>query len=431
MNKYYPIVSKLQQKSKFFCPAKWTELYLYLNHGLSNSCHHPIPHEIPANLLDNPNVLHNTPHKLKMQQLMMDGHKPTECHMCWHIEDADLNVVSDRHIKSKIWEDDIENLYPDPNYIPKLIEVVFDNYCNLTCSYCDGGQSSKWGTRIIQNPLPLETDYRKLYSEVGIKPGSTKSEYFNAWKKWWPQVKDQIKILKISGGEPLLSKHFWEFLQELQTPMSCILSINSNFSINHQLITRFVNLTGNFKNVLVGVSLDGTGKIGEYARQGLDFNLLSNNIDTYLTSSTNRNHRIYLQSTVNIFSIWGLINKLEYHIKLKEKYQDQIEDLYTTVVRFPEFQNVLLLPKPITDQLSVDLDTWLKKYGNLLTDKELTSVQKIVIYLKTRPKPMNNINLDKLKSDFKKFLVYYNSTSKHDYNDVYPTMFLDWIESIK
>mgnify|MGYP003678129579 CR=1 FL=1 len=103
-NKTY---QKLKEKSEFFCTAKWNELYLYLNHGLTNSCHHPIPQEIPK-----------------------------ECHMCWHIEDSDPNAISDRLIKSSEDMDDIEILSPDVSHKPKFVEVVFDNVCNLSCSYC-------------------------------------------------------------------------------------------------------------------------------------------------------------------------------------------------------------------------------------------------------------------------------------------------------
>ena len=89
--KDHPTYKLLQERSDFFCTAKWNELFLYLNHGLCNSCHHPIPHEIPKELLGDPNVLHNTPHKLAQQQLMIDGKRPKECHMCWHIEDRRLD----------------------------------------------------------------------------------------------------------------------------------------------------------------------------------------------------------------------------------------------------------------------------------------------------------------------------------------------------
>jgi hypothetical protein len=429
MKKHYPIVDVLKQKSDFFCPAKWTELFLYLNHGLSNSCHHPIPHNIPKELLHDPYVLHNTPHKLKMQQLMMEGQKPKECHMCWHMEDSDPTLVSDRFIKSEIWKDDIANLTPDNRYVPKFIEVVFDNYCNLKCSYCDGGQSSSWAAKIKQNPLELETDYRKLYSQVSISPGSVNQDYLDAWTQWWPEIKDQVKMLKISGGEPLLSKNFWKFMETLQLPADCSLSINSNFSVSPDLIDKFIACTGTFKTVTVGVSIDATDKISEYARQGLDFELLSNNITRYLSSTNNPKFKLYLQSTVNIFSVWGLIDKLNFHVKLKKLYPDQIVNLYSTIVRFPEFQSVLLLPQEITQQLGEQISVWALNNQDYLDKTDQAIVNKIATYLRTRPEPMNNLDPTLLKSDLKKFISYYNSSSKHCFEDIYPNAFLNWIKA--
>jgi len=430
MKKNYPVITLLEQKSKFFCPAKWTELYLYLNHGLSNSCHHPIPHEIPVELLADPYVLHNTPHKLKMQELMMQGQRPEECHMCWHVEDGDPSAVSDRFVKSQHWADSITELAPSSHYVPKLIEVVFDNYCNLSCSYCDAGQSSSWATKVTQNPLSLDTDYRQLYSKVHIVPGSTKPEYLDAWLRWWPEIKDQVQLLKVSGGEPLMSPNFWKFIDNAHAAKETTLSINSNLSIASKLINKFVEQTKGFNSVVVGASIDATGPIAEYARQGLDYELFLNNIDTYL-SGTDPKFKLYLQSTVNIFNVWGLTDKLDLHLHLKQKYPGRIITFYSTVVRFPEFQNVLLLPETITVDLAKKLNNWLDKHRTQLETDEQSFVGKIVSYLKHRPQSMTQLDNDKLKLDFKSFLLYYNSYSKHDYKNIYPQQFLDWVDSIK
>lgn len=322
--KEYPVFQLLENKSKFFCPAKWTELYLYLNHGNSNSCHHPIPHKIPKELLDDPSVLHNTPHKLNMQQLMMDGHRPNECHMCWHIEDMDPDVVSDRIIKSESWADKISALTVDPKYVPEFIEVVFDNYCNLNCSYCDSGQSSSWAAKIHTNPLVLETDYRQLYSTIHVEPGTTKPEYYNAWVKWWSQIKQQVRYLKISGGEPLMSKNFWHFTQTLGQEKLRSLLINTNLSVDQSLVQRLIQISSSFESVQLGVSIDATGDIAEYTRQGLDYQKLLSNIDLW-AKNNNTDSKIYLQSTVNILSIWGLLDKFDLNIELKNKYPNVID----------------------------------------------------------------------------------------------------------
>lgn len=425
--KEYPVFQLLENKSKFFCPAKWTELYLYLNHGNSNSCHHPIPHKIPKELLDDPSVLHNTPHKLNMQQLMMDGHRPNECHMCWHIEDMDPDVVTDRIIKSELWADKISALTVDPTYVPEFIEVVFDNYCNLNCSYCDSGQSSSWAAKIHTSPLVLETDYRQLYSTIHVEPGTTKPEYYNAWVKWWSQIKQQVRYLKISGGEPLMSKNFWNFTQTLGQEKLRSLLINTNLSVDPSLVKRLIQVSKLFDSVELGVSIDAVGDIAEYTRQGLDYQRLVDNIDIWCT---NTNGKIYLQSTVNILSIWGLLDKFELNIELKNKYPNTIMPLYSTLVRFPEFQSVLLLPADLRQQLSKQIDIWLGKNQHWLTDHEADYLYKTQKYLVESVNHLQKFNKDQLTVDFKKFLLYYDKSSKKSYKEIYPIEFVEWVDSI-
>jgi MoaA/NifB/PqqE/SkfB family radical SAM enzyme len=207
-----------------------------------------------------------------MQQQMIDGQRPQECHMCWHIEDLDPDVVSDRVIKSQLWQNDISTLQVDAHHVPKFIEVVFDNYCNLSCSYCDSGQSSSWAEKISRQPLQLETDYRNLYNTVHIAPGSTKNNYVMAWNKWWAEIGTQVERLKISGGEPLLSKNVWQFFETLDSDLN-VLVINSNFSVSSSLVKRFAAFAGNFYKVTISASIDATGSIAEYSRQGLNYQL--------------------------------------------------------------------------------------------------------------------------------------------------------------
>jgi pyruvate-formate lyase-activating enzyme len=427
--KDYPIHKILEAKSKFFCAAKWTELYLYLNHGSSNSCHHPIPHEIPEHLLSDPAVLHNTPHKLKMQQLMLDGHRPEECHMCWHIEDADPAAVSDRLVKSQQWQQHITDLKIDPHYVPQVIEVVFDNYCNLACSYCDSGQSSSWATRIHTDPLFLDSDQRQLYSKIHIEPGTTKTAYLDAWLKWWPEVRNHLQLIKVSGGEPLISKNFWKFVDSMGTATNLNLAINSNFSVDLKHIKRLADRAGDFASVNIGASIDATGDIAEYARQGLDYNRFLANVE-YWCSQTPANCSIYLQSTVNILNVWGLTDKFDLNIQLRQRYPDRVQDLYCTVVRSPEFQSIGILPAHLKQQLHLHMQNWAEKNQQYLTGEEQIYIRKIIGYLVNDPEPQHNFTKEQLKLDFVKFLKYYDRSSKHRYQAIYPAEFLDWIHTI-
>lgn len=423
----YPIYKILEQRSEFFCPAKWTELYLYLNHGNSNSCHHPIPHKIPAELLSsNPEVLHNTPHKLKMQQLMIDGHRPTECHMCWHIEDLGPAAISDRIHKSQLWEDEIATLTVDPTYIPKFIEVVFDNTCNLMCSYCDSGQSSTWENKIKSVKLFLKTDYRKLYYRPGIE--TINDEYFNAWMQWWPTIKDQVTYLKLSGGEPLLSKNCWQFLDGLTNSPQLTLAVNSNLSFNELVIDRLLKKANKFKLVTISASIDAVTNIAEYARQGLNFELFLNNIKYWCVNGSD-NCTITLQSTTNVFNIWGLTDFFDLSIDLRKQFPSKVLGSYNTLVRFPEYQSISILPDELKQELVIKINKWLDINKNDLFASEIDYIEKIVVYLSNDPEPMHNISLRDLRLDLIKFIAYYDETAIKKFKDVYPKEFVSWIEN--
>ena len=426
----YPIYKLLEQRSEFFCPAKWTELYLYLNHGNSNSCHHPIPHKIPPALLSNPSVLHNTPHKLKMQQLMLDGHRPDECHMCWHIEDADPLAVSDRIHKSEIWKDEIAVLHIDPNYVPKFIEVIFDNTCNLMCSYCDSGSSSTWANKIQDQKLLLKTDYRNLYRKLSIDSSIDYTQYVDAWMAWWPEIKDTILTLKLSGGEPLLSKNCWKFIDQIGTSKQLSLMINSNFSFSQSVLEKLIPRADDFKEIIISASIDATGDIAEYARQGLDYNRFVQNIHYWCVHSPS-NCKISLQSTVNVFNIWGITDMLDLSIQLTQQYPDKLSNLYNTIVRFPEFQSISVLPKSLRINLANKITDWLSNNKQFLSDKENTYIEKLIIYLTSDPEPLYNLSMKNLISDLLKFITYYDKTAIKQFKDVYPLEFVEWIEECK
>lgn len=423
----YPIIKILEQRSKFFCPAKWTELFLYLNHGNSNSCHHPIPHKIPKELLDNPSVLHNTPHKLKMQQLMLDGHRPDECHNCWHIEDLGPTTVSDRIHKSEFWADDIATLEVDAEYIPKFIEVVFDNTCNLMCSYCDSGSSTMWDNKIKEEKLILRTDYRKLYYRSGVTEET--DVYFDAWMRWWPTIKDKVEYLKFSGGEPLISKNCWQFLDALENTPQLRLAANSNLSYNKLVLEKLAAKAKDFKSITISASIDAVGDIAEYSRQGLNYQGFVDNLH-YWCSETSDNCNVNIQSTTNIFNIWGITDIFNLSIQLKKQYPGKVADIYNTIVRFPEYQSISVLPDFLKQSLADKITLWINSNKDDLSANEKNYIEKVVIYLTSEPEQLHALPLKHLRLDLKRFIDYYDKTATKKFKEIYPEEFVHWIENI-
>ena len=231
-------------------------------------------------------------------------------------------------------------------------------------------------------------------------------------------------------GEPLISKNFWKFVDSMGTAPNLKLAVNSNFSVDQNYIKKLAKLASNFSSVNIGASIDATGSMAEYARQGLDYSKFIDNIE-YWCSETPANCSIYLQSTVNLLNVWGLTDKFDLNIQLRQRYPERIKNLYCTVVRNPEFQSIGILPEYIKLKLHTDIQNWTTKNSQYLTDIELIYINKIIGYLINSPNPMHNFTNQQLEIDFAKFLQYYNNSSRHKYQDVYPIEFIEWIQKIQ
>jgi hypothetical protein len=207
------------------------------------------------------------------------------------------------------------------------------------------------------------------------------------------------------------------------------LSINSNLAVDQECLTRLAAVAPNFLDITIAASIDATGAIAEYARQGLNYKNFVANIE-YWCSETPANCMIYLQSTVNVLNVWGLTDKFDLNIKLKHKYPSRVNDLYCTVLRSPEFQSIGILPQHIKQSLSVQQQKWLEDNTPHLSTVETNYMKKIIGYLVNNPKPNHDFTQRQLEIDFVKFLQYYDRTSKQKYQDVYPAEFQEWIQTL-
>jgi hypothetical protein len=266
---------------------------------------------------------------------------------------------------------------------------------------------------------------------VHIKPGTTRDAYLDAWNRWWPMIADQVKSLRISGGEPLISPNFWHWVESFDAATSAHLdfSINSNLSVDQKYIERLIENSTKFKRLRISASLDCVGPLAEYARQGLDYDLFLDNVHRWCRHS-DQHCQIYLQSTVNVFNVWGLTEKFKLAINLRAQYPRKVLGCYSTLVRSPEFQSISLLPSEIRQKLADDLQSFVDRHSPFLVNNEQTYLEKTIAYLTNEPEPMLDINKQNLMTDLKSFLSRYNATSKHDYKLIYPDDFVDWIDRI-
>lgn len=328
----------LNSKGCGFCLAKFTQVTLHLGIGKVHSCHHPTAHTIPLDeIAKSPSALFNTQHLKRVRSEMLNGQRPPECGYCWRIEDN--NELSDRFFKSlESWaiekHDIIQSCDPNSDFFPSYLEVDFSNVCNFKCVYCGPEFSSKWVEEIKQNgPIKVldETKYiqwvqgwQKNLDELSYKNNEF-NPYVDAFWKWWPEAYKHLKVYRITGGEPLLSKETFRSMEYLINNPNPDLefSINTNMGAPDKLWDKFVEqveilANGEYvKNFTVFTSVDAWAERAEYLRPGLNFELFKKRYEQLLQIGT---VRVTTMVTYNVLSISSIQDLFEWHLFLRKKY---------------------------------------------------------------------------------------------------------------
>ena len=353
------------------CLAKWVQTTLHLHNGHTHSCHHPDTHKVPLEeIAVNPSALHNTNFKKEQRRLMMTGQRPAECHYCWNVEDnvppGVDDVFSDRVYKSanSKWAGpkhyaEVLNIGWQGDINPTYLEVSFSYACNFKCSYCSPQISSKWMEEIKEyGEYPTTLRYNGLdhinYQNKMPIPEREDNPYTDAFWKWWPEIYNTLHTFRITGGEPLMTKHTFRTLDYvIENPNPELeLAINSNLCVPDKLFDEFIEkvkiITENklVKQFTLYTSCEATGKKAEYIRHGLDYNKWISNCNRYLKEIPAGNFSI--MSTYNALSITSYMEFLKDVLILKIKYANK--ELHRTInidipyLDNPKWMSVRILP---------------------------------------------------------------------------------------
>jgi organic radical activating enzyme len=439
---------KINNVSCSFCTAKWLQTTLYLQNGYNHSCHHPAPHKIPLEEIEaDPAALHNSRYKKEQRLKMLTGQRPSECDYCWKIEDLDKTYFSDRHYKTAdywAWDRFDEIAYSDPaeNVYPSYLEVSFSNACNFACAYCSPEISSKWMEDIKQNgPYPTKNGAHHLsYMErVGKMPyrHNDNNPYVNAFWKWFPNALKHLKVLRITGGEPTMSKDTWKLLDYLiENPKKIEVAINTNGCVEEKLINRLIEKVNALAEVGVKVdiytSLESTAAQAEYARDGLDYKKWIRNVRRFLeeTDST-----VAIMTTVNILSLPSFADFIELIMELRKDYNNTFEHnripLSINYLRWPPHLQCTLLDngmrKVYADYIEEKCESWLKyyskeKYARLYLE-EWDQIKRFCDYLRTEKSATEH------RTDFVRYILAYDERRNKNFNQTFPeyiNLLEDW-----
>lgn len=272
INKIFPI------KTATACQLKWTWSTIYLTTEKTASCHRTHHHKFDTDTFD----FHNTPSKLQDRQRMLDGQWPQQgCEYCRNIEQA--GGQSDR-ITNLDFPGIHAPLELDQNskavdVTPRMLEVYFENTCNLKCLYCGPLFSSLWDAENIHHGAGAFAKSKNIESN--------KQKIF-AWLK---QHGHNLTVLNILGGEPLYQDELDQCLDLFEQYPAPELKLQIFTNLNAKL-NRVQNLTERVKKLVdqnklrefeITASLDCWGEPQEYVRYPLDLLVWERNFE-YLIS---------------------------------------------------------------------------------------------------------------------------------------------------
>jgi organic radical activating enzyme len=140
------------------------------------------------------------------------------------------------------------------SYFPRTTDIR-TIYCNFKCRICNEHNSSS--IKIARG--------KKV---VAINP-SDKIEISDERLK-------RLKYINFCGGEPFMSPYNWELLERISRLSdsereSIFLNFDTNLSFPGNTFEKAMSILTRLPRVRFQSSLDGTGKIGEYIRVGLEY----------------------------------------------------------------------------------------------------------------------------------------------------------------
>jgi organic radical activating enzyme len=439
-----------KQLGPALCLAKWKQVSLHLPTGLNNSCYHPPLHEIPAELLaDNPSTLHNTPYKKEQRRIMLRQERPSECSYCWAMEDN--SKLSDRHYRSgEPWAakdfEVITNSNGDEDVLPSYVEVNFNHACNLKCSYCSPQFSSSWAEEVDKlGGFPTSRVHNDPSYFVGRNrpiPVREHNPYVDAFWSWWPSLYPELKHFRMTGGEPMLDRNTYRvFDYVLANPKSDLhLNVTSNFSVDERSWQKYL---GYVKQLCEGekiehfmqyVSLDSFGPQAEYIRHGLDFDLLWDRVNQFLTEIPGRNSVTFIV-TMNNLSVTGLPHLFAGILGLRKIYSKTYQRVWfdTPVLRQPAWQSLQLLPDSYVDELE-QLWAWMIRQIEQpnapfqgFKDYEIARLDRDIAWMRDG-QVLDTEYITQNKADFYRFFSEHDRRRGTDFLATFPEMSTWWQE---
>jgi len=320
----------------------------------------------------------NGDHMRSVRKRMLSGETLPECEVC---NDKLLNTSVYRDYFTHLFAHKLDDVYAttdDTGHTtmqPVSWDYRFSNLCNFKCRMCGDMLSSAWESEqrvhgMIDWNNPKNNWMKPVIRDEIHQFQTTQVEHE------FSQAVEQHRVEEVYwvGGEPLMYEQHWKYMSriiELGDGPNVYARYNTNLSrVDYRGVNLYRDILSGLQDWQICASLDGTGKIGEYIRSGLDFNVWLENFSQGVAIATNpRQMRIdYTLTLPGMFEV----KRIE---RLSATYGVQV----LAKVVFSFSPDIVMSPLALPREL---LEPWINE---ILHSIDKGALSDILVQLKTRP----------------------------------------------
>jgi organic radical activating enzyme len=350
----------------------------------------------------------NSAHMRSVRLRMMAGEELSECEVCDH---KLLNTNVYRSYWNQLFRDKIDEAFDstDETGATTMPTVSFDyrfnNLCNFKCRMCGDMLSSSWEAESRKHNTWSRESQPWMASP--LREQITKFQDTQVVQEFVEAIETKtIKEIYWCGGEPLMWDMHWNAMKriiELGFAKEVYVRYNTNLSRTSFKGTRLFDLLPQFQDWQICSSLDGTGEVGEYIRDGLDYQQwLQNFKEGMAVAKTTREMR--LDYTITMPGLLELKNMFDLSRELDTEILTKVMFTFSN----DEILSPLALPKEL---LHTIIDEALEYMEPLVTRKQRSLIDVIKnlknreTFTATKKGKQRQENIDKIRrQDIKKIL---------------------------
>tara|TARA_R110000772_G_scaffold256190_2_gene372631 strand:- start:3025 stop:4227 length:1203 start_codon:yes stop_codon:yes gene_type:complete len=262
----------------------------------------------------------NHDNMVAVRQSLQSGEFPAGCSDCAYKEHHGIKSYRQKSLDNQSWDD--SKIDYGSSTVDRLLdlELKFSRTCNYFCRHCMADSNSQFEVLGKKNP-EIDSELQKVgFDHIGRADSPIQTISIEHQNDIIQNLVGGLQKITFSGGEPLYHLGHYKFLERLITDPTVdtsqlIIAYNTNMSMITFKHYEVADLWQHFAGVELTVSMDGTGELFNYFREGGDYLTIVDNLFQIL------------KATNNVLSVQLVCTSTAYHAFYADDIFDDLNEL--------------------------------------------------------------------------------------------------------